>query len=84
MPQIFVKLFASLRNFMPEHTSKGQATLDLTNDNTVMSVLADLNVPEEHCHLVLINGVFIPPEERGAQRFAEGDTLAVWPPVAGG
>jgi hypothetical protein len=35
-------------------------------------------------HLVLINGVYVPPEERGTRMLAEGDTLAIWPPIAGG
>jgi len=41
-------------------------------------------VPAEHCHLVLVNGVFISPSERGSRRLSEGDHLAIWPPVAGG
>ena len=36
------------------------------------------------CPLVLVNGVFIPPSERDVYKLKEGDSLAVWPPVAGG
>jgi sulfur carrier protein ThiS len=35
-------------------------------------------------HLVLINGVYVPPDERATRRLAEGDVLAIWPPIAGG
>ncbi len=35
-------------------------------------------------HLVLLNGVYLTPEQREQATFKEGDTLAVWPPVAGG
>jgi sulfur carrier protein ThiS len=32
----------------------------------------------------MLNGVFVPPDERAATRFADGDALAIWPPIAGG
>jgi len=84
MPQINIKLFASLRRYMPEGASNGGAPLELPEEHTVASVLESLNVPLEQCHLVVVNGVFIPPEERGRTTLCEGDALAVWPPVAGG
>jgi len=34
--------------------------------------------------LVLVNGHYVAPEARGTAPLAEGDHLAVWPPVAGG
>jgi molybdopterin converting factor small subunit len=32
----------------------------------------------------LVNGRYIPPEQRAALALAEGDVLAIWPPIAGG
>lgn len=84
MPQINVKLFASLSTYMPEGAKNGQASMDCTSDTTVASVLSSLHVPTEHCHLVFVNGVFVEPESRDEKYFVDGDTLAVWPPVAGG
>jgi len=42
------------------------------------------SLPEKYCHLVLVNGSYVAPEERGERVLEEGDHLAVWPPVAGG
>ena len=84
MPTINIKLFASLRRFMPDGAVRNEAPLELPESHSVTSVLEDLNVPLESCHLVVVNGIFIPPEERGSKSMVDGDTLAVWPPVAGG
>jgi molybdopterin converting factor small subunit len=35
-------------------------------------------------HLVLVNGVYIAPDQRDTRVLQEGETLAIWPPVAGG
>ncbi len=84
MPNINVKLFASLRNFMPDGAHNGEASIECPDDHSVTTILTQLNVPLEKCHLVVVNGVFIPPPERASTSLKDGDTLAVWPPVAGG
>jgi molybdopterin converting factor small subunit len=33
---------------------------------------------------VLLNGIFVPPSRRPAAPLSDGDTIAIWPPVAGG
>ena len=35
-------------------------------------------------HLVLVNGVYVQPEERASRVLKDGDVLAIWPPIAGG
>jgi molybdopterin converting factor small subunit len=47
-------------------------------------VLQPFSLPEKLTHLVLLNGTFIPPEVRSSTALSAGDTLAVWPPIAGG
>ena len=42
------------------------------------------NVPREACHLLLVNGVYSPPATADDIALKEGDTVAVWPAVAGG
>ena len=79
-----VKLYASLGSYLPNGADRNTIEMKLPPDATVMSTLADLNVPPERCHLVLVNGLFVPPSLRASQSIGDGDTLAVWPPVAGG
>jgi sulfur carrier protein ThiS len=41
-------------------------------------------LPEKWVHLVLVNGVYIYPEQRAKHILVEDDVLAIWPPIAGG
>ena len=79
-----VKLYASLKPYLPEGTTKNEADIEIPEGASVQSVLDSFNMPEGLYKLVLVNGVFIPPEVRANRGFVESDILAVWPPVAGG
>ena len=81
---IALKLYASLTEFFPEKVKNNKLDIELQSDTTVADVLLNLKIPAERAHLVLINGVYIPPEERPGKYLREKDVLAVWPPVAGG
>lgn len=82
--QVTLKLFATLSDYLPEPTRDNQVALDLPPGTCIASVIEQFNLPPRLVHLVLINGVFVPPAERGGRALHEGDVLAVWPPIAGG
>ena len=58
--------------------------MEVDDDATIASIIAPLGMPPALVKLVVLNGVFVPPGERAARHFANGDVLAIWPPVAGG
>ncbi len=86
--KIRVKLYASLGKYLPEDLAEGptgnEADMDVDDGATIAGVFGSLKVPDDLCHLVLVNGVFIPPAERDGYALSEGDHLATWPPIAGG
>jgi sulfur carrier protein ThiS len=82
--QITVKLYAMLSAYLPPGAERNVGTLTVPESSTVKSVIKQLNVPPEMAHLVLVNGTFVAPEARSETVLREGDTLALWPPVAGG
>ena len=83
--QITFKLYASLTDYLPaEHRVGNLMPLDVAPESTIATIIAPFNLPMKLVHLVLINGVYVAPEDRAARTLVEGDVLAIWPPIAGG
>lgn len=82
--RVSLELYASLMQYLPPRAERHRVSVDVPDDTTAAGLLAIFAVPPERAHLVLRNGLFLPPEERDRAMLEEGDTVAVWPPVAGG
>ncbi|MEY4122701.1 MAG: hypothetical protein RLZZ457_1539 [Pseudomonadota bacterium] len=83
--QITFKLFATLTDYLPPEVRRSNLmSLDVATDATIAQIIAPFGMPEKLVHLVLVNGTFIPPEQRMTKTLTEGDVLAIWPPIAGG
>lgn len=82
--KIRIKLYASLGEFLPPDAVKNEVDMEVNDSVTPTQVIMRLGLPEKMCHMVLINGVYIAPDERGVKLLEAGDHLAIWPPVAGG
>lgn len=83
--KITFKLFASLTDYLPSQArGDNQLPLDVAPGATILQVIEPYGLPHKMVHLVLVNGVYIPPELRATRALVEGDVLAIWPPIAGG
>ncbi len=82
--KVRIKLYASLGEFLPAGAVKNEADIEVGDTPSPTQIIHRLGLPEKMCHMVLINGVYIAPEDRNVTLLAEGDHLAIWPPVAGG
>ncbi|MFN3296002.1 MoaD/ThiS family protein [Caldimonas sp.] len=83
--KITFKLYATLTDYLPPQArSDNRIELDVDPQATIEQIVAPFNLPMKLVHLVLVNGVFVPPQERSTRRLQEGDVLAIWPPIAGG
>lgn len=83
--RITFKLFATLQDYLPPEGKKTNAlTLELVEGTTVEHLVTRFSLPQKLVHLVLIDGNFVPPAERAGRVLRDGETLAIWPPVAGG
>jgi len=83
--KITLKLYASLTQHLPlDSRTVNFVELDVAEGSTISGVVEPFNLPPRSVHLVLVNGAFVPPEQRATKALAEGDVLAIWPPIAGG
>lgn len=82
--RVTIKLYATLTDYLPSGSRNNRLEIELADHTTIVAALAPFALPPKLTHLVLVNGVFIPPGARASTRMNDGDTLAVWPPIAGG
>ena len=80
---VTLKLYASLMAYLPSEARGHAARLEVAEGTGAQEVLVRCGVPLAQVHLVLVNGVFVPPAARAAP-LRDGDELAVWPAIAGG
>jgi sulfur carrier protein ThiS len=83
--RVALKLYASLSDYLPVDARKThRLELDLPAGTTIADIIEQQTLPPKMCHLVLVNGYFIPPGKRAARALEQDDELAIWPPIAGG
>jgi molybdopterin converting factor small subunit len=78
--EIEVKLFATLRDYLPKGSSRFSCKMEIDDHTRVQDILSRLKIPEEIPKIILINGLHRKKEEI----LKEGDVLSIFPPVAGG
>lgn len=78
--KIEIALYATLSKYLPPSAQNRKAVIDVRDGATVDEVLRQLGIPREHPNIVLVNG------KQGSEATAlhDGETLAVFPPLAGG
>ncbi len=82
--RVSVKLFASLRDKLPGRETGGQ--VDLPEGSSLADLLSLLDISKEQAQMVLVNGEQLPLSwsERLKVPLREGDTVSIFPPLAGG
>ena len=78
--KVEVRLFATLRSYLPVGARGDGVSLELPPGATVGDVMASLNIPSDVACLTVVNGHDAAPD----QVLAPGDELAMFPPLAGG
>lgn len=83
--RVNVRLFASLRDRLPG-AERGRGSLELAEGASLLDLIEHLEIPDEQAQMVLVNGGQAPrrPPQRAALTLKEDDTIAIFPPLAGG
>ncbi len=83
--EIRVRLFASLRDCLPAEL-RGVTAIELAEGATLVDVIEHFSIERRLAQMVLVNGIQISRrwEERVGRKLEDGDTVSIFPPVAGG
>jgi sulfur carrier protein ThiS len=83
--KVTFKAYAMLADHLPPSARSTNALeVDVPEGATIFDLIDRFGLPRKMCHLVLVDGRFVPPDERAARALRDGETLAIWPPIAGG
>lgn len=78
--KVEVALYATLSKYLPAGSQNRRATLEVKDGVTVRDILNQLGVPPELPNILLVNGRQAPE----TTVLKDGETLSVFPPLAGG
>ncbi len=73
-----------LGKYLPPGSARNSAEIDLPEGTTAAGAIARLGMPPEGSYLVIHNGTAVPKAARAACDLADGDELAIMPPLKGG
>ena len=83
--RITVKSSGLLVKHLPADRDGNSASrLEVPEGATPLGVIQQLGMPASDSYLVILNGESVPRAERAERRLAEGDQLAIMPPLKGG
>ena len=87
--EITLKLYATLGDYLPHELNgrvraHNELRMDVVEGVTVQQLIDQMRLPSKMVHLVLVNGLYVPPSARATHALNAGDALAMWPPIAGG
>lgn len=83
--RIYVRLFANLRDRLPNE-DRGRGEIELDDATSLADLIERLEISDPLAQMVLVDGIQQPRgrEERAKRILEDGQTVSIFPPVAGG
>jgi len=82
--RIKVKLFAMLQDRLPPGSVGHTTEIEIPSGATARRVIEQMRIPAPMAHLVMVNGAHLTQAEIDQRILQEGETLSIFPPIAGG
>ena len=82
--RITFKTASGMVKYLPAGSRGGSAEITVADGATPSDVMTQLGIPPDGTYLVTRNGMAVRTAERDSTSLAEGDTLAIMPPLRGG
>jgi len=78
--RVSVKLYATLRKYLPSESDEGGIVVELPDGATVADLIAQLRIPSDHAGIIVSNNEHL---DKTAV-LINGQEVNVFPPLAGG
>ncbi len=80
--KIELKLYANLRKYYPREDSKDaeKDQIKLESEATLKDLMDKIDLPEEEAKMIFVNN----RKQSKEYKLKDGDTVAIFPPIAGG
>jgi sulfur-carrier protein len=78
--KIEIALYATLSRYLPTGAQNRKAVIDVPDGASVREVMTQLDIPRDLPNILLVNG----RQAREDTVLKDGETLSVFPPLAGG
>lgn len=82
--KIYIEFYASLMKYLPPGQSRFRRDIIIEESMVLSDLIKQYQISKKEAHIVLVNGHFVNFEDRDSKTMNENDTVAIWPPVAGG
>ncbi len=82
--KVAIRTGGLLGKYLPAGSARNAAELERPEGTTAAGTIARLGMPPEGSYLVIHNGAAVPKDARAACALADGDELAIMPPLKGG
>ncbi len=82
--KVAIRTGGLLGKYLPAGSARNAAEVELPEGTTAAGAIGRLGMPAEGSYLVIHNGAAVPRDARAACTLAEGDELAIMPPLKGG
>ena len=83
--EIELKMFMKFKRYLPEGTADGKAMITLAEGSTFVDLLSEIGMPVSEDKIIIVNGISHKQSGKvNALQLKEGDTVAIFPPIAGG
>ncbi len=80
MMKIKVRVFATLRKYIPDLALGQTKEIQVEDGITIAGLYEFLKIPIEEIKLAYVNGIFYEPDTE----LKEGDEIGIFPPIGGG
>ncbi len=78
--KIQLKLYASLRRFLPDVDIGEPTEVEVPDQVTIANIISRFKIPLEECHIILVNG-----NRTTAETILQpDDVVVIFPPMGGG